>query len=397
MLKAYKFRLYPNRNQIQLFEKHFGCVRFIYNWALEHRSSKYEFEGVSTSWYSLIKILPIIKFQLPWLKEVNSQSLQQAVKHLDNAYQNFFNKRSGYPRFKSKSNKQSFSVPQNVKVNYDAGTVSVPKIKNIKTVLHRKIKGTIKSATVSKTPSEKYFISILVEDNQLLPEKEQYTPSTTIGVDLGIKTFATLSNGTKIENPKHLVRSERRLKRFQRRLNRKKKCSSNRRKARLLLAKCHEKVSNQRKDFLHKLSKKLVSENQAIALEDLNVSGMVKNHKLAKHIQDASWRTFREYVTYKCNWYSKTLITIDRFEPSSKFCRHCGSINENLTLSDRNWVCSCGVEHDRDINAAINIKLFALNRAGTARINACEDHVRPFEEVSASSKGRIVEARSHRL
>jgi putative transposase len=227
----------------------------------------------------------------------------------------------------------------------------------------------MKTATVSKTPTGKYFISILVDDGTPVPEKETYDNNSTVGLDLGIKDFAILSNGTKINNPKHLRDSMERLKALQKRVSRKKKGSRNRKKAAMKLAKLHEKIYNQRHDFQHKLTSRLIDENQAIAIENLNVDGMLKNHCLAQSISDVSWSSFITKLKYKANWYGKTVLEIGKFEPSSKLCNVCGYKNTELKLSDRNWICpSCQTKHDRDINAAINIKNIALNTPLEQRI-----------------------------
>ena len=362
MLVAYKYRLYPEEEQREMFLKHFGACRFVYNWSLEQKINAYETDKTSLSCYDLNKLLPNLKKENEWLKEVNAQSLQQTQKHLDSAFTRFFREKKGFPKFKSRKNPvQSFSVPQNYKVDFDNNRVRLPKIGWIKTKLSKTFEGILKTATVSMTVTGKFFISILVEDERDNPRKEPFGHDTTIGIDVGVKHFATLSDGTKIDNPTFLKNNLQRLKVLQRRLSRKQKGSKNRDKARKKVALQHEKIANQRKDFLHKLTTKLVRENQAIAVETLNVSGMMKNHHLAQAIGDVSWYEFTRQLEYKCEWYGKTLLHIGRFEPSSKICNVCGSINHNLKLSDREWACTgYGALHDRDVNAAINIKKFAL-------------------------------------
>lgn len=364
MLKAYKFRMYPKKEQEELFSKHIGACRFIYNWALENKIKSYEAEGKSVSRFTLNKMLPNLKKEHDWLKEVNSQSLQGATLNLENAFTKFFREKRGFPKFKSKKNPvQSFSVPQHYKVDFENNKIKIPKIGWVKTKLHRRYEGIEKTATISRTSTGKFYISILVDDEREYPKKEILNDTSTIGVDVGIKDFAVLSNGEKFDNPKYLKNSMQRMKVLQKRLSRKQKGSKNREKAKLAVAKLHERISNQRNDFQHKLSFKMISENQAIALETLNVNGMLKNHCLAQHIGDASWSSFVTKLEYKAEWYGKTILRIGQFEPSTKICSVCGYYNNELTLADREWDCpDCKSKHDRDINAAINIKKFALDK-----------------------------------
>lgn len=364
MLRAYKYRLYPNKAQREIFLHHFGCCRFVYNWALNRKIKTYETTGKSISRFTLNNELVNLKNEYPWLKEVNSQSLQGSTLNLENAFTRFFREKKGFPNPKSKKNPvQSFSVPQNHKVFFETNHVRIPKVGMVKAKLHRCFEGKMKTATVSRNSTGKYFISILVDDGKELPEREKFDMNTTVGIDLGIKTFAVCSNGNSIENPKYLKNSLDRLKILQRRMSRKQKGSNNRRKLQCKIAKLHEKISNQRNDFQHKHSFTLISENQAIALETLNISGMLKNHKLAQHIADASWSSFVTKLEYKAEWYGKTILRIGQFEPSTKICNVCGYYNGDITLKDREWICpDCGTQHDRDINAAINIKKFALDK-----------------------------------
>lgn len=368
MLKAYKYRLYPNSSQREFFEQQFGTCRFIYNWALDLKSRTYADENRSMSKNELKSMLPGLKAQYPWLKEANSQSLQASIDNLDNAFKKFFRKEAEYPVFKSKNNPvQSFQIPQHYSVDLDKGTVKLPKLKEpVKVKFHRGFEGKLRTATVSRTSTGKYFISILVDDGLEIPEKVDSGQS--IGVDVGISHFAIVSTGEKIDNPRHLRKSMAKLKAEQRSLSRKKKGSRNRKKQKMVVAKLHEKVTNQRNDFQHKISNRLVSESQVIVLEDLNIKGMVKNHCLAQAISDVAWGNFIVKLKYKAEWYGKTIKQIGRFVPSSKLCNVCGYKNTNLTLNDRKWECpSCHTQHDRDINAAINILNIALNNtaAGT--------------------------------
>jgi putative transposase len=317
----------------------------------------------------LKNMLPDLKAQYNWLKDVNSQSLQSSIDNLDNAFQKFFRKEAEYPAFKSKNNPvQSFQIPQHYVVDLGKGTVKLPKVKEpIKVKFHRRFDGETRTATVSRTPTGKYFISILVEDGREIPEKVSSGPS--IGIDVGISHFAILSTGEKIENLRHLKKSMAKLKAEQRALSRKKKGSGNRKIQRLVVAKLHEKITNQRNDFQHKLSNRLVNENQVIVLEDMNIKGMVRNHCLAQAISDVAWGNFIMKLKYKAERCGKTIQQIGRFVPSSKLCSICGYKNADLTLKDRSWECpSCHTKHDRDINAAINILNIALNNAaaGTA-------------------------------
>lgn len=362
MLKAYKFRLYPTAEQRVLMEKHIGSCRYIYNWALAEKIQTYEQTKKSISQFDLNKKITQLKEEKPWLCEVNSQSLQGMTRNLESAFTKFFREKTGFPKFKSKKNPiQSFPVPQHYVVNFENQTIKLPKIGIVKAVLHRNFEGTLKIATISKSCTHKYFISIVVDDGEETPVKQPFSDDTTTGIDVGIKDFAVFSNGEKVENPKYLKKSIQTLKVLQKQVSRKAKGSNRRRKAIKRLAKFHEKVTNQRNDFQHKLSSKLISENQAITLENLNVKGMVKNHKLAQAIADASWSSFVNKLEYKADWFGKTILRIGRFESSSKLCNVCGFYKNDLTLKVRDWMCPvCGTNHDRDINAAINIKKFAL-------------------------------------
>ena len=354
MYRARKYRIYPTNSQKELIHKHCGSVRFLYNLALETKTMAYLGSKVNLSRYDLQKQVVDLKKELPWLKETNSQSLQVALLDLDTAYSNFFKGRADFPKFKKKSNRGSFNVPQNVIVGNDL--LIIPKFKEgIKMSLHRPTKGTIKSATISVTPTGKYFVSILCDTKEEIPTKVPIKENTTIGVDLGIKDFAITSEGEVFENPKYLRKAQSKLKYIQRKYS---KYKGKRTKKKL--AKLHEDVVNKRKDFLHKVSTKLIRENQTICLENLGVSNMIKNHNLAQAISDVSWAEFNRMIEYKAEWYGVNILRIGRFAPSSKTCE-CGVINKELTLSDRVWKCnSCGTENSRDHLAARNIKKFAL-------------------------------------
>lgn len=355
IFKSIKYRLYPTKPQADLLDKHVTACRFVYNLALETKQVAWASAKVNLSCFDLIYQLPDLKSECKWLKEVNSQSLQLTISNLDSAYTNFFKGTGKHPKFKSKkSTKKSFGIQQGIQIL--DGKIRMPKfIKGIKAVIHRKFDGKIKSGTVSKTPTGKYFISVLFETPNIIPVKPKVTEENTVGVDLGIKMFATLSTGEAIENPRYLKKALSKVKYTQRKYS---KYKGKRTKQKLTLL--HEKVTNRRNDFLHKVTKKLIDENQAIALETLNVDAMMKNHKLAQAIQDVSWSKFNAFLNYKSEWYGVNILRIGRFEPSSKMC-HCGVVNKELKLSDREWVCkSCGSVNDRDLLAAQNIKKFAL-------------------------------------
>jgi putative transposase len=355
ILKAIKYRLYPTAEQCVLINKHIGACRFVYNLALETKQVAYASMQKNLSCFDLNKQLPELKTACAWLKEINSQSLQQSIANLDTAYTNFFKGRAEFPVFKSKhKSTTAFQVPQGVIIGEKS--ISFPKFKEgIKAVIHRRFEGKTKSATVSVAPTGKYFISILIETDEIAPIKPVVTEETTIGIDLGIKDFLITSNGEKVENTRTLKKALSKLKFTQRKYS---KYKGKRTKKKLALQ--HEKVVNRRNDFLHKVSKKLISDNQTIAIENLNVSGMIKNHKLAQAIQDVSWGRFETFLNYKSEWYGSNIIQIGRFEPSSKMS-DCGEINKELTLKDRIWTCKrCGQIYDRDIQAAKNIKKFAL-------------------------------------
>lgn len=360
MLRAYKHRIYPTKQQSELLNKHFGCCRFIYNLALETKKLNYQGNKINLSCYDLIKQITDLKKEFTWLSEVSISALQQSVIDMERAYINFFKGHSNFPKFRSRQNRQGFRIPAQININTTSGSLFIPKFREgIKTVFEREPIGQIRSCTVSKTPTGKYFVSILIEDGKKLPLKPMISNENSIGIDLGILTFATLSDGTKIENPKYLNNDIARLKVLQQRAFRKIKGSQNRKRANFILACKHEKIANRRIDFIHKLTHQLACENQAtkICIEDLAVSNLIQNHKLAQSISDVSWSKFTEMLSYKCNWYGKTLVKVDRFFASSKTCSNCGWVNKTLTLKDRHWTCMiCGTSHDRDINAAVNIR-----------------------------------------
>lgn len=366
--KAFQFRLYPTPEQEKTLASHFGQARFVYNFFLRKRIDYYASnkgkEKQSLNYHDTAKMLTELKQQPDtiWLKESNSQSLQQSLRHLDNAYNHFFNHGFKFPNFKKKSKKQSFSVPQHFNINTKTKLLHIPKLTPIRIILHREIEGIIKSITISKTPSGKYFASILCEIEKSIEPKKK---GNQIGIDLGIKSFLVTSDNERVDAPKYLRKSEDKLKHFQQLLSRKIKGSNRRNKARIKVARIHEKIVNQRTDFLHKLSNRLVSENQSIFAEDLHVRGIMANHCLAKSVADSGWSEFVRQVKYKSEWNGVYFGQIDRFFPSSKRCNSCGWINESLTLKDREWTCrGCGEIVDRDFNASQNILQFGKSKVG---------------------------------
>ena len=352
MLKAYKYRIYPDAEQMQFFAKCFGCVRFVYNRMLSDRIEHYNLTGKS-----LNNTPAQYKSEFTWLKEVDSLALANAQMNLNTAYRNFFrDKSTGFPKFKSKKTNNFSYTTNNQKgtVYVENGYIKLPKLKSpVKIRQHRSFEGVIKSCTISKAPSGKYHISILVETEiQKLPASDM-----RVGIDVGIKDFAVLSNGEAYKNPKHLRKSEKRLAKLQRDLSRKQIGSSNRNKARIKVAKLHEKIANQRMDFLHKKSTEIIRKNQAIVIEDLKVKNLMKNHNLAKSIAEVSWSRFREMLDYKSRWYGRELIIAPPDYPSSQLCSDCGNrSSQTKDLACRIYVCpECGLEIDRDYNASLNL------------------------------------------
>ena len=393
MLRAYKYRIYPSDEQKVLFAKTFGCCRFVYNWALNLKIESYKDEKKSLSNIYLTNLMKSeLKAEHEWLGEVNSQSLQSSLRNLDTAYKNFFRDvhAVGFPKFKSRHNKQSFQCPQHCSVDFEKSTICIPKAKNIRAVLHRKFKGAVKTVTVSMNPGGRYFASVLVDtSNQEIPTSE-VKKETTLGIDLGISNLAICSDGTIYENQKNLKHSMSRLVMLQRRLSRKQKGSSNRNKARIKVARIQERIANQRKDYLHKVTHALTHENQVrtICMEDLNVKGMTRNHHLAQAVTDASFGMFLTMLEYKCKWYGVNLIKIDRFAPSSKTCGKCSHVYKGLKLSERSWTCEvCGTHHDRDLNAAHNIKEFGLKALSTER-----GEVKPVDCPLVDDRPRVLKS-----
>jgi putative transposase len=354
MLTATKIRIYPNKVQAEKLAKAFGCARWYWNNSLAETQKVYMETGKGLGQFQLNARLPQLKSEITWLRETHSQVLQSVSLHLSRAFVNFFERRAKYPQFKHKHRKQSIQYPQGVKIVDDC-KVFLPKIGHIKAVVHRKLVGVIKTVTVSRDPSGKYFASILTEDEIDTPAV--VLEGKVLGIDVGLTDLAVTSDGSNFDNPKHLRKAQKNLARKQQHLSRKVKGSNTRKKARLLVAKAHERVANARKDYLHKLSTRLVNENQVIAVEDLHVKGMMKNHNLARAIGDAGWGTFTNMLKYKTARQGKGYIEVNRFFASSKTCSCCLHGQAQMPLDIRVWTCDqCGVRHDRDINAAINIR-----------------------------------------
>lgn len=350
---AYKFRLYPTAEQEVLIHKTFGCCRFVYNHYRAKREAAYKERGVTLGYYACCKDLTGLRQEYAWLKEVNSQSLQASLRNLDNAYQRFFDKESGYPNFKSKHDRyKSFTAKQNIFI--EGKTIRLPKIGLVECRFSRQVKGRIVNATVSQKPSGKYYISLCCKDVDIKP-----LPKTgeSCGVDLGIKYLAITSDGEKYQNNRYTYASEKKLAKLKRRLSRKPKGSKRHEKARIKVARLEEHVANQRYDAMQKLTTDLIRKYDVICIEDLNVKGMMKNRRLAKAVADVSFSEFKRELQYKAAWYCKKVVEVDTFYPSSQLCHCCGYKNPMVKdLSVRRWTCpACGAHHDRDINAAKNI------------------------------------------
>ena len=367
MIKAYKYKLMPNQEQMETLSKYFGCVRFIYNWGLDRKIKTHKENGKSIGYVNLAKELTFLKQQkeFEWLNECSSASLQQSLRNLETAFSNFFKKNSKYPKFKSKKcSRDSVKFMQHVNFDFRDWTVKLPKIGKVNLCKNRTFNQSAckqGTCTVSRDHCGTYWCVVTVDDLQEMPSKAEISKDNSVGIDLGIKDYAILSDGRKFSNPKHLENTKKRLAHLQKVLARKENGSKNYEKMRIKVAKCHRKIANKRNDYLHNLSSYLVNNYKTICLEDLNVKGMQKNHHLARAIQDASWYEFTRQLQYKSDWNGDNIIYIGRFEPSSKTCSVCGYINNDLKLSDRKWTCpKCGTKHDRDINAAINIKEIAF-------------------------------------
>ena len=363
ILYTYRFRIYPNNDQIIRLSKSFGCVRFVYNYFLNKEKESYDSNHTLLGYYSNAKELTELKKQLVWLKECNSQSLQQSLKHLDEAYKNFFERRSELPVFKSKKDHHdSFTVPQFCTM--DDRHIYFPKFKEgIRCRFHRKVEGDMKFFTITRTPADKYYVSITVEKEHEPVEKN----GKSIGMDLGIENLVTLSNGETIGNDRYMSKYSEDLAKAQKHLSRKKKGSNSYNRQRIRVARIQEKISNNRHDYLHKATTNLIKQYDTICMEDLDNKEMKSKElrngeyrkqrsSLNRNLSDASFGLFRSYLSYKADWNDKSVITVDRYYPSSKTCHVCGHEKTDLTLGDRVWVCpKCNTVHNRDYNASINI------------------------------------------
>ncbi|MEV0186198.1 RNA-guided endonuclease TnpB family protein [Streptomyces sp. NPDC050625] len=382
--RAFKYRFYPTDEQAAELSRTFGCVRLVYNKSLEERTRAWYGEQRRTSYVQSSAALTKWKKteDLAFLAEVSSVPLQQALRHLQTAFANFFAKRAKYPRFKSRKKSRPSAEYTRSGFKWRDGKLTLAKMAEPLDIRWSRLlpEGAAPSTvTVSRDAAGRWFVSLLCED-AITP-----APATknAVGVDAGITSLVTLSTGEKIANPKHERRDRARLAKAQRELSRKAKGSANREKARRKVARIHARIADRRRDFLHKLSTRLVRENQTVVIEDLTVRNLLKNGKLARAISDASWTELRSMLEYKCAWYGRSLVTVDRWFPSSKLCGACGTVREKLPLNVREWTCDCGTVHDRDVNAARNILA-----AGLA-VSACGDGVRPQREPSRTGRSSV--------
>lgn len=380
--KTYKYRMYPNKEQEQVLARYFGSVRFVYNHFLAERKKQYDENGKSDNYYAQAKTLTLLKKQedFAWLKEINSQTLQFSLRCLETAYTNFFSGRAKFPRFKAKKSGGSFTIPQHCSI--ENGKIFIPKFKQgIKIKEHRAFQGNVRNMTISATLSGKYYVSILSE----VEHEPSRKANKRVGIDLGIKDFIVTSDGVRYSSNKFIKHYAKKLTKAQKCLSKKHNGSGEWHRMRLKVARIHEKVHNCRIDKLHKISTDLVRKYDVICCEDLNVKGMQRNHRLAQSIADASWGTFLNLLSYKCERDDKQLVKVGRFYPSSKTCRHCGYVKEDLSLKDRNWKCPhCGQMIDRDLNASINILNEGIKSISAGTVDYTEGaDVRPTRRQSA--------------
>ena len=414
MIETYKFRLYPTEDQKVLLNKHFGSVRFIYNWALEYSQKKYKTDGKYLGWMSIATSQDFknLKIENNWLKEINSQSICNSIAHLGRGFKNFFDGRSGFPKFKSRhNNHQSFEVPAGLKIDFQKKKIQIPKFLKTKTednrikfVLSRRVKkGKIGTATISRNPSGQYFISFIVHTNEQIKTpvpNTKITKQNSLGFDFGLKHFLTLSDGRTIDSPEFFKHTLDKLAKEQRKLSKKQKGSKNKEKQRIKVARVYQKISDQRRDFLHKLSTSIVKESQfdCFCFEDLNLKGMQK--LWGRKVSDLSYYSFQQMMLYKAVKVGKICIKIGRFEPSSQLCSKCGH-RQKMTLDKRTYICpECGMIMDRDINAAINIRDFAIfrnlrksisNTDGRSGINAFGDGSSDKHDASCACETTVNE------
>ena len=400
MYLRYNYRLFPTNYQKTLLEKTFGCNRKIWNYFLQQEIETYKNTQKFLFYNKKATLLIQLKKseEYKYLKEINSQTLQQTLKHQDLAFKNFLrDKKQGgkqfrFPRFKAKKNKQTITFPQHTEINYESGYTKLCKLGNIPTVFHRKLEGKISSCTITRTPANNYYISFCCQIDKDIPKKPAIEEIKSIGLDLGTKDFLVCSDGTKVSNPKFYTNTQKKLAHHQRNLNRKVKGSKNYEEQRIKVAEVHEEISSKRKDFFFNLIKYISNDSQitTVFVEDLNIKGMQKNHKLAKAISDSSWSSFLGLLDYKLSMNAKNLIKVNRFFASSKTCNNCSSVNKDLELSDRIWICpNCGQKLDRDINAAKNIKEFGVYGTITSKILGMS--TLPRNATSGEAKERSAE------
>ena len=369
MIKAFKYKMTPTYKQRQMLSQAFGCARYIYNWGLNQKVQTYEKDKKSIGYIQLSKELTILKKDPEhlWLNDVANVCLQQSLRNLDNAFTRFFREKKGFPKYKSKKDRHdAIKFIDSVHFNFDKWMVKVPRIGWVKICKNKEFDQSIwklGTLTITMDCTGTYWCTIVCQSAEPNRPKAKVCEEMAVGIDLGIKDYAILSDGTKYGNPKFLEKGQRKLKRLQQKFARTQKTSKRHEAMRSKVARQHRKIANRRSDFLHKLSTDLINRFDTICLEDLNVSGIVKNHHLANSIQSAAWNEFVRQLTYKAEWYGKNIIFIGRFEPSNQICSNCGYQNKEIkNLNVREWTCpECGVYHDRDINAARNIRNFALH------------------------------------